>query len=120
MNIINLTPHAVVIRAPSGASLTIPSSGVARVGSTPGAPLDGQVLMSDPQPVLYAAPTWGAVEGLPEPIPGTIYIVSAMVAARCVGRSDVFSPGTGPTDGAFRNESGQIEAVSRLIQAPQA
>ncbi len=69
---------------------------------------------------VYSAPVVGRVEGLPEPQEGTIYIVSGMVLAHCQGRTDVFGPGTGPKDGAIRNEKGHIIAVTRLIAAPQA
>ena len=61
-----------------------------------------------------------SLHGLPPPVPGTIYVVSAMVAARCAGRDDVFAPGTGPQDAAIRDAGGQVYAVTRLIQAAQA
>jgi hypothetical protein len=40
------------------------------------------------------------------------------VAGRLRGRPDVFSPGTGPRDGAIRDKQGRITGVTRLIQAP--
>ena len=109
MRIINLTPHTITF-APTDSSMIIPSSGVARVATAPGVDLGGG---------LWSAPTWGDVEGLPAPQPDTIYVVSALVAGRCIGRPDVFSPGTGPNDGTIRDEAGRIKAVTRLIQAPQ-
>jgi len=91
--------------------ITIPASGnIARKGSQPGTPC-GEVKGIS----LYSAPTWGEVEGLPEPSEGTIYIVSGLVAGR-ISRPDVFSPGTGPQDGAVR-ENGRIVAVTRLIRS---
>ena len=77
---------------------------------------------------LYGAPNWGPVEGLPAYEPGTILIVSSMVAGQSRRRDDVFSPGTGPNDGAIRESEllpdggpnprkGQIVAVTRLIRA---
>jgi hypothetical protein len=96
MNIINLTPHALNLVSPDGTNTTVPPSGtVARVTATPGA--------------LETIP------GIPVPIarPDTFYIVSAMVGAR-VSRSDVFTPGTGPSDNPIRNEKGQIVGVTRL------
>lgn len=115
MNLINLTPHPVVLRR-GDTDTTVPPSGiVARVASVPGA------LMDDAGPVpVYSAPAWGAVEGVPAPEAGTLYIVSALVAARCAGRSDVVSPGTGPADGAVRDDQGRIVAVTRLVRAPEA
>ena len=110
MNIVNLTPHALTLRTPTGEDVIVPPSGtVARVGSTPGT--FGEV---EGIPVPVAAPdTFGEVEGLPEAVPGTIYLVSAMVGGR-VSRPDVFTPGTGPQDGAIRNEKGHIVAVTRI------
>jgi hypothetical protein len=50
---------------------------------------------------------------LPEPIEGTAFIVSGLVAG-AVSRSDVFSPATGPKDEAIRNDKGHIIAVKFL------
>lgn len=48
------------------------------------------------------------------------YVVSAIVGAaiRASGavRPDVLCPGTGPADGAVRNEAGHIVAVTRLVR----
>ena len=122
MKIVNLTPHAINIAANGGVGYiesdceTIPPSGVvARVASIP-----GELIFPPVDLPLYTAPTFGEVEGLPAPEAHTIYLVSGMVAARCIGRADVFSPGTGPADGAIRNDKGHIVAVTRLIQAPLA
>ena len=114
MNFVNLTPHVITIHCQYGeADLVIqPEPEPARVTSAPGSCLSG-----GPVP-LYSAPNFGAVQGLPDPIPGVSYIVSGLVAGRCVGRSDVWSPGTGPNDSPIRKE-GRIVAVTRLIQAPQ-
>lgn len=112
MEIINLTPHSINFFSTGyGVEETYPSAGVARVASKQGHQIDGP---------FFSAPIWGEVEGLPAPKEGTIYIVSALVAGRCIGRTDVFSPGTGPNDGAVRDEKGQIKAVTRFIQAPMA
>lgn len=109
MNIINLTPHSITLRNETGDTV-VESSGVARVATTPGAKLEGNMAPCE----LWTPTTFGEVEGLPERQPETIYVVSAMVAAR-VKRLDVFAPGTGPQDNAIRNEKGQIVAVTRLI-----
>ena len=118
-NIVNLTPHSIIVLRDDGlgcqeAAEFSPSGVVARVGSTPGAKIEGN---SFP---LFTSTTFGEVEGLPAPQAGVILLVSALVAGRCVGRKDVFSPGTGPNDGAVRDEKGHIKAVTRLIQAPQS
>lgn len=114
--IINLTPHAITLRSPSGEDTVIPASGtVARVASTPGTL--GEVTGI---PVPVASPTvFGAVDGLPAPVEGVFLLVSAMVGSALAGRgrTDVLMPGTGPADNAVRNDKGHIVAVTRLIAA---
>ena len=114
MNLTNLTPHAIVLRSADGTDTIVPTSGtVARVTSTPGAL---ETVAGIPVPVA-GMQTFGGVEGLPEPTPGTIFIVSAMVLAALRGsRPDVVGPGTGPNDGALRNERGHVVAVTRLVR----
>ena len=112
MKLVNLTPHTINLISPSGEETALPSDGVARVASQPGTALGYAAGIP-----LFSAPTWGAVDGLPDPEPGTIFIVSALVAGQVKGRPDVFSPGTGPHDGAIRDKTGQIVAVTRLIQS---
>jgi hypothetical protein len=112
--LINLTPHAICLRSADGADTVIPPSGtVARVSSTPGAL---EAVAGIPVPVA-GAQTFGGVEGLPEPTPGTMFIVSALVLSALRGsRPDVVGPGTGPNDGAVRNDRGHIIAVTRLVR----
>lgn len=116
MKILNLTPHPIVLRTPEGEDITLPSAGVARVATLPG---NVEHVPGLPVPVA-SAPAFGAIEGLPDPEPGTVFIVSGMVASRAFGRADVFSPGTGPADGAIRDAAGRIVAVTRLVRAPEA
>lgn len=148
--IINLTPHAITLRAADGTETTIPprpasEGGAARVTSTP-----GTLATVEGIPVPVASPTtFGEVAGLPAPAepgltawdydlmlhehevtcgvaghpgtrPGTFFIVSAIVGAALHAsgstRTDVLCPGTGPADGAVRNEQGHIVAVTRLVR----
>ena len=111
MEIINLTPHPITLRDSNGTDTVInPSGTVARVSATPG--MLGYV---GGVPVPVARPDiYGNVEGLPKAQQGTIYIVSAMVGQHIKNRPDVLLPGTGPQDGAIRNEKGHIVAVTRL------
>jgi hypothetical protein len=112
MDFVNLTPHAIVVVNADGVTTTIAPSGVvARVSTTPGHDLDPAQGIP-----LRGATKFGEVQNLPEPSPGTAFVVSAIVLAACKGRQDVFGPDTGPD--AIREE-GQIKAVRRLIQAPQ-
>ena len=119
--LVNLTPHAIVLRDEAGADHVLPPSGtVARVQAHPG-PLSDIGL-----PVPVAGRTqYGAVEGLPgdrvgawDSRPEVLYIVSALVGAAISHqkRDDVLCPGTGPNDGAIRDEAGRIVAVTRLVR----
>lgn len=113
MHIINLTPHAIVLRShPETDTTILPSGVVARVMTTPGSL---GVMEGIPVPIAHPT-TYGSVEGIPVPIDNTIYLVSGLVLSR-TNRPDVFGPGTGPSDGAIRNDKGQIIAVTRLIAA---
>lgn len=111
--LVNLTPHPIVLRAPDGADHVVPTSGqVARTTATP-----GTLGTVDGIPVPVASPTtYGEVVGLPGPQDGVYYIVSAIVGAAVRGRADVLCPGTGPNDGAIRDDAGRIVAVTRLVR----
>lgn len=119
--LVNLTPHAVTLRHAGGDVTIQPAGTVARVTSTPGAVFASAFHTAEGGAFQFpvAAPTtFGAVEGLPDPTPGTMFIVSALVGSALKGaRSDVVMPGTGPNDGAVRNDKGHIVAVTRLVLA---
>lgn len=115
MNLVNLTPHAIVLQAADGTRTSIPPSGVvARVSSTPGYP---ETVDGVPVPV-YTPQMFGSVQGFPASFEtDTLYIVSALVISRAaVCGLPLVAPGTGPNDGAIRNAAGQIEAVTRLVR----
>ena len=107
MKIVNLTPHALnFLDAENRVMLTVPSSGVARaaqrrenIGTIDA---DGVTL-----PVTRSA--FGAVDGLPTPEAGTIYIVSAITAQAVPERDDVFI-----VDDSVRDENGRIIGVRGL------
>lgn len=123
MPFVNLTPHKIVLHTAIGNVIEIPPSGkVARIDSKAG----------DEQFKYHDVPVFGRTEflepiDLPAPIIAdpasvgsedpTIFIVSALFSGRVGDRKDVVYPGTGPKDGAVRNEAGQVVAVTRLIQA---
>lgn len=103
---VNLTPHAIKV-ANEGGTIVLevaPSGQQARCAAS--SEVVGEF---DGIPVVKS--TFGAVEGLPEPEAGTIYIVSSLVAGQVSGRDDVVAPDTGPT--AVR-EAGQVVAVKRF------
>ncbi len=113
----NLTPHAITLRLPNGEDMIIPTSGtVARVSA---APRESADVSGSPVPV-FPSPVFGEVENLPAPLAGYFYIVSGLALAHVKGRSDVFAPATGPTDGAIRNEKGHIVAVTCLVASPNS
>lgn len=112
MNLINLTPHAIVI-APSGDvgapdTITVqPSGTVARLVPT-------QNLVRH----IFGAPVhltrFQDVVNLPDPAPQTVYLVSILVQLHLGHtRPDVMGPDT--NDGrVIRNDRGQIVAVTGL------
>lgn len=101
MPIVNLTPHPVTVRW-DGKERTLPSAGAARIidTATPAEPVDG---------VPVAVIAVGEVEGLPDPQPGTYYLVSRLTAAAQPHRRDLLFPFE-----EIRDENGRIVAVARL------
>ena len=103
MKFVNLTPHAIKLND----GTTFPPSGVvARVAA------DLQEVETVGGVQLYRQ-TFGDVEGLPEVIPGTIYIVSALVFS-AVDRNDCVAPATSSKE-TIRNEAGQIVSVPGFV-----
>ncbi len=124
MRLVNLTPHEVVVEV-DGIRISFPSEGNARVvvRQSPYKTVcvdecDGRTVANIP---LYLN-LYGSVEGLPDPQPGTLYIVSLMVINALkadtpdgIIRGDVISPDSGPT--AIRQD-GKIVAVRGFISEP--
>jgi len=97
---INLTPHEInVVGGPSFP----PSGKVARVTATvtPAGEFGG---------VALSRTTFGEVDGLPAPVDGTIFVVSALVRSAVPDRRDVASPGD-----LVRGEDGQPIGCRGLI-----
>lgn len=94
---INLTPHALNIITPTGTVSVPPSGEIARVSST-----SEEVLQISEIPVYETS--YGEVTGLPEPVEGSVFLVSGLVlsALEGSGRMDVMAPGE-----LVRNEAGQ-------------
>ncbi len=128
MKFVNLTPHDITIygtrreaiQCPNTGEMivddlpvvqTLPSAGSARVDTARVRELDtGTVSFS----CRVIRQTMGEVTGLPDPVPGTAYIVSLVVLTALGGaRPDVYAPDTGPD--AVR-ENGQVVAVRGLVQ----
>ena len=96
--IINLTPHTINVN--DGRSFP-PSGQVARVTVS-----HLQVGMVDG--IAIYQPTYGELVGLPDPVDGTVYLVSGQVAA-AAKRADVVAPATG--HGAAIRKDGQTVSV---------
>lgn len=108
MNVINLTPHPIVLDV-EGTLTTFPASGiVARVSQTT---VGTGMFVAGAE---ISTSTFGTVE-MPTAVEGTIFIVSAMVLTALGGsRKDVIAPKTDAT--AIRNEAGHIVAVRGWLQ----
>lgn len=107
---INLTPHAIVLRTPAGDTTFQPSGQVARVATLSSA--TGEMVAGVPVVRHTYGPVTGLVrdaQGVPLPC-----IVSGMVlAALPAGTINVYAPATGAT--AIRDERGQIISVTELV-----
>lgn len=101
MEFINFTPHAIKLND----GRVFESKGVARVSSQ----------HTDFDKDGIATIQFGDVSGLPDPVEGVTYIVSALVAA-AAKRTDVVSPATGHPD-TVRNDKGHIVSVPGFVRA---
>lgn len=105
--IVNLTPHPLNLRRVDGEVLTVPPSGtVARVAET-------REQLGQLAGLSVTRASYGAVENLPAPQAGKIYVVSALVLAAVPGRPDVFAPGP-----AIRDSEGKIVGADGLSATP--
>jgi hypothetical protein len=113
MRLVNLTPHAVTLIAPSGEQVVVQPSGVVARVAERMEPLGEIMVEGIPVPVVKRA--FGEVENLPEPEPGVLYVVSALVAEAAwrMGRADV----VGLAD-FVRDEQGRIVGARALVAAP--
>jgi len=109
MRIVNLTPHALNLMSegPDGPTVTIPPSGqVARCATSR---VQVGTVTVDGIAIPVNRTQFGAVTGLPDPQPDTIYIVSAVVAQAVPDRPDVFI-----VDDAVRDDQGRIIGARAL------
>jgi hypothetical protein len=97
--IVNLTPHAVTFKRGNMPDLTVESSGAARAE---------EVFSDEPVETVDGVPVYdlsytGKIIGLPDQVPGRVYIVSMITAqallALGIERSDVVSPNYVPALG---------------------
>ena len=87
MSIINLTPHVLNIYTNKGTMVEVaPSGSVARVATT----YTAIALIED---IDIFDCVYGEITGLPDPVMGSIFVVSGQTNAALSHRGDVFSPG---------------------------
>ncbi len=106
MNIINLTPHeVVVVNSDREVIRRFPASGsLARVTTS-------TEVVGDIDDIPITKTSFSEVYGLPEAEEGTVYIVSLAVAQRATGRTDLFVP-----NGSVRDEQGRIIGCTSLAR----
>lgn len=110
MRFVNLTPHTINVVNEEGVNvLEVAASGQqARVNSS-------CEVVDTVSGVSVVKTTYGAVDGLPVPEEGVIYIVSVLVAQVAAGRTDVVAPDTGPQS-VVRDAEGKILGVKRFMR----
>ncbi len=105
--LLNFTPHReLVYRPENGAVVELPQRGNVRLVEEylPG----GQ--LSNGLPLTWLR--YGAPEGLPDPAPGVVYVVSQLVVNACPERDDLVFPA-----GLLRNEHGDITGFRLLARS---
>jgi len=115
IKLVNLTPHEVVIlNDQNDILLRVPPSGmIARVDAT-------EELVAEINGIPVYKVSYGNIQGLPEPEPNTVFIVSTLILAalkeKGIDRKDVVAPNTNPSKhGAVRDSKGQIIGVRSFI-----
>ncbi len=119
MSLVNLTPHAISIRAASGAMLTVPPTAPAVRCAAPRSARPALDVEGDTIPVSLVE--FGAVENLPAPQPGVAYVVSGLVLSQVADRADCFAPGEAIREAAYSpSELADVEAALELCEIDPA
>lgn len=103
--IVNLTPHEIHLYRGNELVETVKSSGIARVAvrSEKVGEIDGFPISKN---------FYGEITGLPDPLPGVYYVVSALVAQAAAGkRTDLLV-----VNDTVRDEKGQIGGCRGFAQ----
>ena len=102
---INLTPHAInFLNENNNLVAYIPSSGIARAAQK-------RVSIGTVNGITVNKTEYGAVEGLPDPEYGTIYIVSVLTAQAAPDRNALYI-----LDDTVRDDQGRIIGCRALAQ----
>jgi len=99
---VNLTPHEINLHLPSGQVITVPSTGLARLTV-----VESMLGLHDSLPLV--GQEFGETTGLPAPVEGVLYIVSALVRAAHPHRRDLGSPAR-----LLRDDQGRIIGCGAL------
>lgn len=111
--LVNLTHHPVVIQTAAGPIVQLPPSGrVARCVTVPDRVL-GTLRIGDHSVPLVVNDVTSAVNGLPEPEEGVLFVVSRLVALAVPQRRDMVFP-----HNPVRDETGCTSACRVLAQVP--
>lgn len=109
MNVVNLMPHTIRVMVGEDVQ-EFPASGIVARCQT----IETVEKAVDGLPVV--SQQFGEIEGLPEPQPETIYLVSKVIGnALAASRNDIYGPNTSPNS-VIRNANGQITAVRSLVK----
>ena len=100
MKYLNYTPHTIALND----GTQYPSVGLARVSAS----------FTDFDSNGICSQVFGDVQGLPDPQPDTMLIVSAMVLSAS-NRQDLVAPATGHKD-TVRNDKGHIVSVPGFVK----
>ena len=96
IEVINLTPHAINFVVNDDIVTINPSGTLARVATT-------TEIVGSLNGIPITQTKFGEVEGLPDPTPGKVFLVSSLVAGRVPDREDVFIPNE-----SVRDDEGRI------------
>ncbi len=106
MQLVNLTPHPIVLEVAAG-SVTIPPSG--KIARLIARDESADVFTFEQVAIPVVRQASGEVADLPASRPDTVFIVSRIVAERCPDRADLFFP----TD-LLRDASGRVTGARAL------
>lgn len=104
--IINLTPHAILLRKVDGSVMELPRS------ERPARVQTRDMIMGDVDGLAVHKMSFeDEIQDLPDPEPDVVYVTSLLVAqrARQLGRADVFAPGP-----ALRDDEGRVIGADGL------
>jgi hypothetical protein len=108
MRLVNLTAHKVTLVTPDGDLTIEPSGQVARVSEIY-SHID-EIEVGEAK-LPFGHVSYSAIEGLPDPEPGVLYIVSRPVAERATDRNDLVVPYR-----LVRDEAGAVVGAAGLAR----